>query len=144
MSQNYTHFPSKDNNANYAPFVGPFWSDQVMLLDSFRFSGPLGMTQVINQIKTALVEQTLAMPVGLLNDTDAQPTLLSKILTLLLQYYSRSKIYTKIWAMSIITQAVFFIAGWLTLISFIIIMHLYICILWTSTIFFSVLCFTVH
>ena len=63
MSQNYTHFHSKDKNANYAPFVGPFWSDQVMLLDSFRFSGPLGMTQVINQIKTALVEQTLAMPV---------------------------------------------------------------------------------
>ena len=36
-----THFPGKQNIANYAPFIGQFGSDQVMLSDSFKLSGPL-------------------------------------------------------------------------------------------------------
>ena len=41
MSQNYTHFFSKKIITKYTPFVRQFWSDQVILLDSFKLSGPL-------------------------------------------------------------------------------------------------------
>ena len=45
MSRNFTHFFSKKIIAKYTPFVGQFWSDQVMLLDSFKLFGPLPVSQ---------------------------------------------------------------------------------------------------
>ena len=40
MSQNLTPFFRKKIIAKYAPFVGQFWSDQVMLLTVSNFSDP--------------------------------------------------------------------------------------------------------
>ena len=41
MSQNFTHFVSDKIIAKYVPFVGQFWFDHVMLLDSFKLFLPL-------------------------------------------------------------------------------------------------------
>ena len=39
--RNFSHFSSKQIIAKYAPFVGQFWSDKVVLLDSFKLFRPL-------------------------------------------------------------------------------------------------------
>ena len=40
-SSEYTTFDNKyRNSAKYVPFIGQLWSDQVMLSDSFKLSGP--------------------------------------------------------------------------------------------------------
>ena len=44
MWQNIMHFPSKKNIAKYTPFIKQFWSDQVLLSDIFKLSGPLPTT----------------------------------------------------------------------------------------------------
>ena len=48
MSKIIRTFPVKKTNiAKYMPFVRQFWSDQVILSDSLRFSGPLRVAAVL-------------------------------------------------------------------------------------------------
>ena len=46
MLQNFMHMSSKKIMAKYVPFVGQFWSDQVMLLDSYIIFWPLPSSTV--------------------------------------------------------------------------------------------------
>ena len=62
MLQNFTHFLSKKMIAKYGPFVGQFWSEQVMLFDSFKLFWPLvwgGSIAVLSDVYHTLLDSVL-------------------------------------------------------------------------------------